>query len=140
MTGVNRDSLGEEERECRWFHGTRRGFTRGGLVVPRSVHGGPGTSAPLNPGRTQPATAADRVYLTADLDLAWVYAWHAPGRGRPKVLVATPLDVDQDEPWDPEHSPEMRALRCGAARVVDVLTNPTVAEEQARSGWVLATR
>jgi hypothetical protein len=37
-----------------WYHGTRAGFTRGGYLFPRSAHGGPPTTAPLNPGRVQP--------------------------------------------------------------------------------------
>ena len=83
----------------------------------------------------QPADAGDWVYLTTDIDLAWVYAWHAPGRGAPRVLVVRPID-DSLEP-DPEHSAAMTAWRCKAASVTKVLTTPTVTEDEARSGWVM---
>lgn len=117
-----------------WFHGTRQPFGRRGLLLPRSVHGGRGTTAPLNPGQTLPADAADWVYVTGDLDLAWVYAWHAPGRGRPRVLQVRPLEGLED---DPEHSARMAAARCKAAIVDRVLTEPTCTEAEARGGWVL---
>lgn len=116
------------------FHGTRRPFKRGGLLIPRSRHGGPGTSAPLTPGRTQPEDAADWVYLTSDLDLAWVYAFHAPGRGRARVLRVTPIG---DVLRDIEHGDTMAAYRCEAATVADVLTEPTVTEAEARDGWII---
>lgn len=117
------------------YHGTRAGFRgRGGLLVSRSFHGGPGTTAPLNPGRVQPVDAPDWVYLTTDETLAWVYAWHAPGKGKPKVLIVS--SIDGLEP-DPEHSAAMTAWRCRSARVDRVLTTPAITEEDARGGWVL---
>lgn len=119
--------------EPRWYHGTRRGFTRGGVLIPRSHHGRTGTSAPTAPGRSSPASADQYVYLTRDLNLAWVYAWHAPGRGRPKVLVVAPHG---DLEPDPEHSREMDAWRCDWATVRQVLTEPAVTEADARAGWV----
>ncbi len=64
-----------------WYHGTRRGFQKGGLLVPRADHGKAGTTAPLAPGRAAPDDAVNHVYMTQDLDLAWAYAWAAPGRG-----------------------------------------------------------
>jgi hypothetical protein len=71
--------------------------------------------------------------MTGSLDLAWVYAWMAPGRGKPKVLVVVPLGSVE---LDPEHSPDMDAWRAEAARVVDVLYVPTITEQQAREGWI----
>lgn len=116
------------------LHGTRRPFQRGGLLLPRSEHRGPGTTAPLNPGKQEPADAAQWVYLTTDLRLAWVYAWHAPGRGRPRVLTVAPLgEVEADD----EHSAAMAAFRCQAAKVVAVDLSPVLDEEEARAGWVL---
>lgn len=116
------------------YHGTRRGFTPGGWLLPRSDHGGPATSAPAS--RALPQNE-QHIYLTTDLDLAWVYAWHAPGRGRPKVLVVEPTQPIQH---DPEHSPQMPAYRSrGMAHVAAVLTTPTVTEEQARQGWQTPT-
>lgn len=119
----------------RWFHGTRRGFTTGGLLLPRSTHGGPGTAAPVNPGRAVPDEAQGWVYLTEDIDVAWAYAWVAPGRGKPKVVEVVPHD---DLEPDPEHSPAMRAWRCRWATVSRVHTVPTITEAEARDGWDVA--
>lgn len=112
------------------FHGTRRGFRKGGLLLPRCSHGGQGTSAPAT--RTLPD--ADRfVYVTTSRTLAWVYAWHAVGRGKPRVLTVRPLS----DVWgDPEHSPAMEAYRCEAAVVVAVDLEPEMSEADARAGWV----
>lgn len=118
------------------YHGTRAGFRgRGGLLLPRGSHGGTGTSAPVNPGREPPSDSDRYVYVTTSKTLAWVYAWHAPGRGRPKVLTVIPLG--NLEP-DPEHSPAMEAYRCEAAVVERVDLNPEISEEDARQGWVEA--
>lgn len=114
------------------YHGTRQGFSRGGLLLPRAEHGGAGTAAPVNPGRQVPADASRWVYGTGSLDLAWVYAWHAVGRGRPKVLVLHPHGAPRS---DPEHSPAADAWRCEWATVTRVLTDPTVTEQEARDGW-----
>lgn len=111
------------------FHGTRRGFRAGGLLLPRSAHGGAPTSAP---GGQAPPGAAGYVYATEHLDLAWAYAFHAPGRGRPKVLRVGPLGPVTP---DPEHSAAMAAWRCEAARVLEVLLTPTLTEAEAREGW-----
>lgn len=120
--------------EADWFHGTRRGFRGGGgLLVPRSVHGSTPTGAPVNVGREALSDASQWVYLTRNLDLAWVYAWHASGRGKPKVLRVQPHGVIE---LDPEHSARMDAWRCEWATVQHVLTSPTVTEADARAGWV----
>ena len=116
------------------YHGTRRGFGPGGYLIPRSQHGQPGTTAPLVPGRVQPSDVADWVYVTEDIDLAWVYAWHAPGRGQPKVLEVEPMGELHD---DLEHGLRMRAYRCTMARVRKIHRVPTVTEADARGGWVL---
>lgn len=116
-----------------WYHGTRRGFTRGGVLFPRSAHRGAGTGAPVNPGREQPQEAANWVYLTRNLDLAWAYAWQAPGRGKPKVVVVRPHGTVEA---DPEHSGAMDAWRAEWATVTEVLLEPAITQEQARQGWV----
>jgi hypothetical protein len=103
-------------------------------VLPRSQHGGPGTAAPLNPGRRQPADAANYVYVSDDLVMAWVYAWQAPGRGRPRVLEVVPLGPLEQ---DPEHGAAAGAWRCEAARVTGILTTPACSEDEARTGWVV---
>ncbi len=119
-----------------FYHGTRQAFRgHGGVLIPRSVHGGKPTTAPLNPGQEAAPDCEDYVYVTEDLDLAWVYAWHAEGRARPRVAEVT--DFDDLEP-DPESSARSRAWRCKFARVVRVHLEPTVEEAEARSGWVMA--
>lgn len=119
------------------YHGTRAGFRgRGGLLAPRTFHGGSGTAAPLTPGAVAPTDSRGYVYVTTSPLVAWIYAWHAPGRGRPRVLTVRPLS--EPEP-DPEHSPTMEAYRCEAAIVESVDLVPAVTEDEARSGWVLDT-
>lgn len=106
-------------------------------MLPRSDHGAGGTSAPTSPGRESPEGAGAWTYLTTDLTLAWVYAWHAPGRGKPKVLTVQPHG--SIEP-DPEHSPHMKAWRCEWAKVESVSVDPVLSEEEARAGWVGETQ
>lgn len=89
----------------------------------------------MTSGAASPEDSDQWVYVTQSLDLAWVYAWHAPGRGKPKVLVVEPHGTVEP---DPEHSAAMDAWRCEWARVSGVLTEPTMTEEEARSGWVLS--
>jgi len=114
----------------RLYHGTRRGFTPGGWLMPRAFHNGAATTAPAT---TSLPEARDHIYVTTDLTLAWVYAWHAPGRGKPKVLIVEPTATLEH---DPEHSAQMPAYRAeGMARVVTVLTEPTITEDEARDGW-----
>lgn len=115
------------------YHGTRVPFGAGGLLLPRAEHGGPGTTAPLNPGREQPPDADRWVYLTTSLEVAWVYAWHAPGSGRPRVLV---IRSAHGLHRDPEHSASMDAWRAAWASVARVLRVPAVSEAAARSGWL----
>lgn len=117
-----------------WFHGTRRGFTQGGVVLPLSSHGVTGrTTAPTQAGACSPAEANQWVYITRDLTLAWVYAWHAVGAGKPKVLTVIPHgQVERD----PEHGWRTDAWRCEWASVTQVSTSPVIKQEQARAGWV----
>ena len=100
-----------------FFHGTRAGFKRGGLLLPREVTGRAPTAAPLSPGRALPADQAAFVYVTRDREVAEEYARHAAGRGRPKVLTVRPLGPLQR---DPEHGPLTDAWRCDAATVLAV--------------------
>lgn len=119
-----------------WYHGTRRGFGRGGWVFPRTFHGGAGTQAPLQPGKASPEDTAEHVYITTDEHLAWAYAYAAVGRGRPKVLVVEPHGPVEH---DPEHSRDMPAYRCrGTARVVEVLTEAPFTAEESAAGWAIS--
>jgi hypothetical protein len=62
------------------------------------------------------------VYLTTDLDLAWGYAASAKGRGKPRVLVVSPLDQDLQLDDSTVNGDEQPAYTCGSAVVIDVLT------------------
>lgn len=87
-------------------------------MLPRNETGARPTAAPLSPGRTLPADQGNFVYLTRDLDVAWHYAKAAAGRGKPRVLVLTPLSQPER---DPEHGPNTDAWRCQAATVSRVI-------------------
>lgn len=96
------------------YHGTRAGFRgRGGLVLP-----GTDVGRHNHPGLEY---RSDWVYLTPDLDLAWLYAEAASGRGRPKVLVVRPgsglLNDDSTLAGDDEQV----SFRCTHAYVDRVL-------------------
>lgn len=116
----------------RLFHGTRAPFQVGGLLLPRSTTSAVGTTAPLNAGRRTPVDADQYVYLTADLDVAWAYAFAATGCSRPRVLVAMPEDPPIS---DGEHSARMGAFKASAATVIEVMLEPTITAEQAAAGW-----
>ena len=122
-----------QSTEVVWYHGTRRGFTRGGVLFPRTFHGQSPTTAPTNPGMTPSPDSGEWVYITTDVNLAWVYAFHARGRGAPKVLTVTPRGTVER---DPEHSPETAAYRCPWAAVTGVSKVPTMTEAEARNGWL----
>ena len=115
--------------EPMFLHGTRRGFKPGGVLLPRAQHGGQGTNAPVNPGATPPPDAVNWVYLTTALDVAWLYAHHAPGRGKPKVLVMQPHGTVEP---DPEHSAAMSAWRAEWATVTRVM-NAAEVEDRLRA-------
>lgn len=102
--------------------------------MPRSVTGKASTSAPVLPGQRVSDDADMFVYITTDVDLAWVYAYAARGRGKPKVLTVEPLGPVMR---DPEHSYDMPTFRTFAARVLAVSTEPTITEDQAVSGWLV---
>ncbi len=101
--------------------------------MPRTFSGSGATTAPTAAGHCARPDSERYVYVTTSLELAWVYAWHAPGRARPRVLTVRPLSDVWD---DPEHSAEMEAYRCEAARVESVDLVPLVTEAEARTGWV----
>lgn len=118
--------------EPTFYHGTRAPFQRGGWIMPAEWHGGPRTNAPLTPGAVQPPDAGKYVYVTTSRLVAWVYAWCAPGRGRPRVLTVQPSGTVE---YDPEHSPRMEAYRCSMAKVLSVDLEPMITEAEAREGW-----
>lgn len=99
-----------------WYHGTRRGFKKGGLLLPRAMHGGKGSLGHLvNPSDDE----SDWVYITTDRGLAEDFALLAPGRGKPKVLTVNPLDAPEPDPatFDGE---DRESYRVKAARVIGV--------------------
>jgi hypothetical protein len=106
---------------------------KGGLLMPRVAHHGKPTTAPLKQGASPREDSSKYVYLTTNKELAWVYAWCAVGRGKPRVVTVAPLDPVYP---DPEHSSDMQAFRTKAAIVVEVDIDPMVTEIEARTGWV----
>jgi len=116
-----------------FYHGTRAAFRTGGYLFPRCTHGAEGTTAPVHEGRTQPEESGDWVYVTTSKTLAWVYAWHAAGTGKPRVLTVQPIGTLGA---DPEHSAAMEAYRCEMAKVLSVDTKPEITEKEAREGWL----
>lgn len=107
---------------------------KGGLLVPRNMHGGASTFAPLCEGREHLRGSENWVYVTTCQELAWAYAWAAAGRGKPRVLTVNPAGPLER---DPEHSIDMEAYRCEAAFVVSVSTEPLMDEMTATAGWVV---
>lgn len=126
--------MGRRPKAVRMYHGTRAPLDVGDTLLPRAQTGASGTTAPTVPGVAPQADAADHVHFTTDLDVAWAYAWHAtPTDQAPRVLTLFPLAGVEA---DPEHNAAMSAYRCPTgARVLAVSHEPTVTEQQARSGW-----
>jgi len=69
-----------------WYHGTRRPFGKGGLLLPPSLHRGP--KANNLPGHND----ADWVFITPYEEVAEGFAFSARGRGLPRVLTVAPLE------------------------------------------------
>lgn len=116
-----------------FWHGTRAPFRRGGYLFPRCQHGAEGTTAPVHEGKASPVESGDWVYVTTSKTLAWVYAWHAAGKGAPRILKVQPIGTLES---DPEHSPAMEAYRCEMAKVLAFDMEPEITEQEAREGWV----
>lgn len=98
------------------YHGTRRGFRPGGILLPPDTTG----HQPSTHGYTVPDGWVDDreqyVYVTTDIDIARDFAAQAPGRGRPKVLIVTPMTpVEKDPATIGGHVAP--TYRCGWARV-----------------------
>lgn len=73
------------------YHGTCRGFTRGGYLFPVSFHG-----QEARPGHNG-EDSINYAYATSAREMAVWYALQTPGRGRPKVLTVAPIgDVESD--------------------------------------------
>lgn len=91
------------------YHGTRRGFDRGGLLLP----GGEVGQDNHGLGRT------GHVYVTPDLGLAKHYAEHANGKGRPRVVEVAPLGpVEVDD--STVGGDQQESYRVDCARVLRV--------------------
>lgn len=102
-----RDTTGDDEEQVRFYHGTRRPFGPGGLLLPGEQAGADNHGL----GRS------DWVYVTTDLDLAIEYAKVAQGRGRAKVVEVAPwgeMFVDNSTVGGQEQD----SYRCEAAKVL----------------------
>ena len=97
-----------------WWHGTRRGFQKGGLILPPSFHGkGKANDLPDH-------TDDDWVFITPDREIAEEFAYKAAvGKGRPRVLQVVPLhDVFND--WATYGGEDGYLYRTASARVIAV--------------------
>lgn len=100
------------------YHGTRRGFGRGGRVLPGDLFGADNHGL----GRSHV------VYVTPDLELAKEYARAAKGRGAPKVLEVMPVDpLGIDDSTVGEE--EQEAYTCSEAKVLKVVWKEPKTEE-----------
>lgn len=106
--------------EVAFYHGTRRPFNTGGLVLPGDKVG----VDHHNLGRS------DWVYVTTDLELAKDYARAAAGKGRAKVVQVRPwgdLYIDDST----VNGEEQDSYRCEAASVLLRVWMETPEEAQA---------
>lgn len=126
----------EETPQYHYFHGTKAPLRRGDMVLPRRIHGGPATNAPLTPGGTRLPESDDYVYVTNDYNFAWACAYESGALGEPVVLVVKPQGNLE---LDPEHSAHMGAYRCEAALVLAVDNQAPFDAEAAKKGWRAAS-
>jgi hypothetical protein len=124
---------GKRKPARRYMHGTKKSFTPGQAILPRSQHHGGANAAPVGSAWTERADAADWVYVTTDLNGAWLYAHDAWGDGDPVVYEVFPMSEVEH---DPEHSKEMPAFRCRSAVVLGRIRGEAITPEQARALWV----
>lgn len=96
-----------------FYHGTRASFRGSGqIVLPGPTIGRSNwPSIDNDPG----------VYITTNLDQAWLWAQHARGRGHPKVLIVNPGG------WVRPDTTGTDSYRCEYALVERVLTTSTAA-------------
>lgn len=95
------------------YHGTRRPFTKGGLLLPVDDHKGKART-----GQATDGTAF--CYMTTDRELAEWYAIQAKGRGLPRVLTVEPIGLIEVDPspYDYEIGDQYRCR--DGARVIAV--------------------
>jgi hypothetical protein len=119
-----------------YFHGTKASLKRGDVVVPRNLHGGPPTNAPLTAGGERLPESDEYAYVTTDYYFAWAYAYASGETGEPVVLVVEPRGFIES---DPEQSEHMNAYRCHSALVLAVDRKAAFSAEAAEKGWKTAT-
>jgi hypothetical protein len=95
------------------YHGTRRPFQKGGLVLPAKVTGAKFTEGGVREDE------GEHVYVTPDWQLAATFARMANGRGRPRILTVKPLSKLEVD-WATFGGEEREAYRCEAAIVEKV--------------------
>lgn len=96
------------------YHGTRRGATTGGWIIPAAQHGKP----PANP--LDGYEASEWVFLTPDFEVAAAFAREGTGRGRPKVCTVIPTEEVVPDHATLHGEDGLMFRTRGWARVVDV--------------------
>ncbi len=86
----------------------------------------------MMPGAKRRPDADDWVYLTTDINGAWLYAYNSTVDGEPAVYSVFPLS---DVEHDPEHSSRMPAYRCRSAVVLGADRQPPFSQEEAARKW-----
>lgn len=96
------------------YHGTRRPFTKGGIVLPGEE---------VNTEENHDLGRSDVVYVTPDLNLAWAYAGAAKDNGVPRVVEVHPLSALRLDN-STVNGKEQIAFTCESAFVVNVFMDP----------------
>lgn len=103
---TNQDS--NDLDEVRFYHGTRRPFDRGGLILPGAKFGEDNHGL----GRSE------WVYVTTELDLAIEYAKVAQGRGKAKIVEVQPWGEMFVDDSTIAGGQEQDSYKCEAAKVL----------------------
>jgi len=117
-----------------YLHGSRAAFRPGDTILPPGSNEWGRTTAPMMPGAERLADADDWVFLTTDLNGAWLYAYDSGGPGEPAVSSVIPTSGTMP---DPEYAgSHMPAFRCRAAVVLSVDRNPPFSQDEAALQWI----
>lgn len=103
------------------------------MIYPQGDHGAGRSKAPMMPGAERRPDADDWVYVTTDINGAWLYAYDSTVDGEPAVYSVFPLsDIERD----PEHGSRMPAYRCRSAVVLGADRQPPFSQEEAARKWL----
>ena len=100
------------------YHGTRRGFMRGGLLMPVRFHRSEQRSGHVGIDST------DYAYVTTERDLAVSYAMQSKGRAAPRLLICRPINEIEVDPstYEGERHVQYRSRGGFIVERVEILT------------------